>query len=126
MKQITKTLQKQIEYLGWNVEPTYEALFRYMLEVKRRYVLAHPLPHDKWCAAIVILGKPNTQDGKLNAVAVDGTMKTYDDAIKKGVELAVKVFYEGHRKFVKIAFQPDSEKKFNEIDNKLRKDGFDI
>lgn len=81
MKQITKTLQKQIEYLGWNVEPTYEALFRYMLEVRRWYVLARPLPHDKWCAAIVILGKPNTQDGKLNAVYVDGTMKTYDDAI---------------------------------------------
>lgn len=126
MKQITKKLQKQIEYLGWNVEPTYEALFSYMLEVKRMYVLARPLPHDKWCAAIVFLGKPNTQDGKLNAVGVDGTMKTYDDAIQKGVELAVKVLYDGHREFAKMAFQPDSEKKFKEIKDGLRKGGFDI
>lgn len=126
MKQITKKLQRQIEYLGWNVEPTYEALFRYMLEVKRWYVLAHPLPHDKWCATIVILGKPNTQDGKLNAVNVDGTVKTYDDAIKKGVELAVEILYDGHREFVKMAFHPDSEKKFNELESELRKKGFDI
>jgi hypothetical protein len=38
----------------------------------------------------------------------------------------VEVLYDGHREFVKMAFQPDSEKKFKEIEDGLRKEGFDI
>lgn len=126
MGTITRKLQKAIDYLGWEVEPTYEALFRYLMEKKEMYVLARPLPYGKWMSTIVLLIKPNTQDGLMNAVDVEGTMKTYDEAIKKGVELAVEIRYDALREVRRMATKPNFAEMIKELKEEMIKNGFDL
>ena len=125
MKQITKKLQKQIEYLNWNVEPTYEVLFRYLMEQKREYVMAFPTP-EGWDAMIVFLGKPNKFDGKMNSCDIECAVKTYDDAIRKGVESAIEHYYRAYREMEKHLRIGDLDEFIEEHEKRLIESGFDL
>lgn len=124
MGTITKKLKKQIDYLNWKVEPTYEALFRYLMDHETMYVMAFPTTKG-WDAKIVLLCKPNKFDGLINAVDVDCTVKTYDDAIRKGVELAVDSIYKAYREMSKHLQKGDLEEFFKTNEECMKKEGFD-
>ena len=127
MKELTKKVHKQVEWLGYKLEAyTYEALFRYLMEHEKMYIMAFPTPRRGWDAKIVLLCKPNKFDGKINAVDVDCNVKTYDDAIQKGVELAVEHIYKAHRELCMHLRKGDLDEFVKENEKRMEESGFEL
>ena len=89
------------------------------------YIMAYPTPQG-WDAKIVLLGKPNKFDGKINAIDVGCCVKTYDDAIQKGAELAVEHIYKAYRDLHKHIRKGDLEDFLKENEEKMIESGFDL
>ena len=120
-----KKVKSWLDIVGYNYpgEATYESVHRWLLFFKRYYVMLCPRPYYKWEVMVVILGKPNTQDGKLNMAFLDGKYNSYDEALIGGVEQVLQTLVEAQKEAAEHA----DDKEWNkELVDELRKNGFDI
>ena len=123
----TKKVQRQIEYLGWPLkEPTYYEAFRYLMEERGEYVHPVPLAQYGWEVGVILLGKPNKIDGLLNRCSVGEDLKSYDEAIRVGVEFIIGRHAYGKREVEKRMLQPGFEEWCEECKKSLEEEGFDF
>ena len=120
-------MQKKIEFLGWPLkEPTYYDVFRYLMEKWNEYVHPIPLVGHNWEVGIIILGKPNKTDGLLNRCSVIDGLKSYDEAIRAGVEFIVEKHAYAKREIEKRMFKPGFNEWMKENRMDLEREGFDF
>ena len=126
-KKVTKKVRRQIEEMGWPLwEPTWNDVFRRLMEHERFYVMAMPLKDFRWNVGIVILGRPNKLDGLMNMVDLNESLPSYDAAIRKGAEFVVNSLLRSRRRARKAMLQPGFEEFVEENKKRLREKGFDI
>ena len=120
-----KKVKGWLDVVGYNYpgELTYESVHRWLMFFKKYYVMPFPRPYYKWEVMVIILGKPNTQDGKLNMVFLDGKYNSYDEALIGGVEQVLLTLVEAKKDADSHAGDEEWNK---ELVNELRKNGFDI
>ena len=123
----TKKVRKQITQLGWPlIDPTWDHVFRYLMEEEELYVMPIPLKDHQWEVGVVILGKPNTHDNLLNRISVAENIHSYHQAIRVGVEYVVNELLKARREIEKAMRRPDFNELMYENIRHCREAGFDI
>ena len=61
-----KKVKENLEYIGYKGELTYEDVAEWLMEAHDYYIMPTPLARNKWRANIVVLNRPNKNDGLLN------------------------------------------------------------
>lgn len=118
-----KKVKGWLDAIGYIGEMTYEDVRRWLMGIKGYYVMPFPRPYYKWEVMVVILGKPNTQDGKLNMAFLDGKYNSYDEALIGGVEQVLLTLVEAKKE----ADSHDGDDKWTQdLIDECREKGFDI
>ena len=117
-----KKVRDQLSKLGYEGEMNYPAVSRWLLD-KHYYVMPMPMPYYRWEVGVVILGKPNKQDLKLNRCSVGDHYHSVDAALRAGVEFVVKSL--DHARKVSEKYDADSGF-IKKLRDELIEDGFDL
>ncbi|MBR6031389.1 MAG: hypothetical protein IKP36_05430 [Bacteroidaceae bacterium] len=82
--------------------PTVSQAKRWLREVRKWHIEAHPSRENEWHVWIVCLDDVNPEDGKLNACNYDGkTFKSYEKAITTAMEFLLKCMTDAQKKMLK-------------------------
>lgn len=104
--------------------PTLADAAKWLREKKHYHIEPSPIPGLKWKVWCVILGKPNTQDGKMNATDLDGKIfKSYEAAAEAGLSFILKSLINAEKVILKHA--GDTEY-FENMKKDLENQGFDM
>jgi len=104
--------------------PTLAHAMKWLRETKGYHIEPSPLPFGKWKIWVVVLGKPNTQDGKMNATDLDGKQfKSFEDAADAGLTFQLKALLNAEKMILKHA---GDAKYFEKLKKDLEKQGFDM
>ena len=118
----TKKVRSQLSKLYYDGEMNYPAVSKWLLN-KGYYVMPIPMPYYRWEVGIVILGKPNTQDYKLNRCSIGDHFTSLDAALRAGVESVVASLDNARR----VVLKHGDDKEFLDKNLKdLREEGFDV
>ena len=123
-EKVTKKLLRQIESLGWPLpDPTWNDVFRHLMEKENFYVMPIPLKDFRWEIGVVTLGKPNTKDNLMNMYCFEKGLASYDAAVRKGVEIVVKGLLDMKRMVAKARLRPDFGDFVRENEERCREAG---
>ena len=121
----TKRISDMLVKLGYKGELNYPAVSQWLMDEHDFYVMPIPQPYYKWEVGVVILGKPNKHDLKMNRCSVKESMRTVDAAVRCGVEFGVKSLDNARKVSEKYHYNADSDY-IKQIKKELLEEGFDL
>ncbi len=118
---LNEATKKRLNSLWYEGKKEPYDVFRWLMDKKQFYVMPHPKPYNVWGVWILILGKPNTLDGKINMCDLGKERDSYDSALVVGIEFIVDVLYKAQKTiFVK------TKEELEEIRESCQKAGFAV
>lgn len=102
--------------------PTHAHATRWLRDTHEFHVLPSPLPFGEWKVWVIILGKPNTKDGMMNATDLNGKIfASFEDATEAGLSFILKSLVKARKEAGKLTPQ-----QIKHLYADLRKKGFDV
>ncbi len=104
--------------------PTHAHANRWLRDRHGFHVAPSPIPFGKWKVWCVILGKPNTLDGLMNATDLNGKVfNSHDEAMEAGICFVLKTLVHAQKLILKGGITPQEHEK---MADELRRKGFDL
>ena len=120
-----KKVRDQLSKLGYDGELNYPAVAQWLMDEHDYYIMPMPQPYWRWEVGVVILGKPNKQDLKLNRCSIKESVRSLDAAVRAGVEFVVNSLDNARKVVEKYNYDADSDY-VKQIRKDLLEEGFDL